>query len=180
MVDGHYYDFRPLMSWHPGTKAPLMRTMGTDVSVILRTQHLSDRPLKAFHKYAVDSDFVRGEITPLEYRYSFDPDGFYMTVKDRVRKHLAELGVKSPRQADAAILVKIGFHLVLWAGTWYRIVASPFSVFTCLLNMISRVVLTGQAHEAMHCNILPQHPAIQETFARFAISAFLGTPLDDW
>jgi fatty acid desaturase len=103
-----------------------------------------------------------------------------MTLKNRVNTHFAELGVKKPRQADTATLAKISLNLLLWAGTWYRIVFSPFSAFACLLNMISRSVLIGQAHEAMHGNVLPQYPAIQRMFARFAIDGFLCTSLDDW
>mmetsp|Transcript_11421 Transcript_11421/g.12807 ORF Transcript_11421/g.12807 Transcript_11421/m.12807 type:complete len:288 (-) Transcript_11421:15-878(-) len=151
MVDGHYYDFRPLMSWHPGTQAPLMKTMGTDVSVLVRIQHLSERPLKALHKYAVDSDLVRGEITPLEYRYSFEPDGFYMTLKDRVNKQLAELGVKKPRQADTAILAKISFNLLLWAGTWYRIVFSPFSAFVSLQTDMCCLMFSSGSISVLVC-----------------------------
>merc|ERR1712232_1301925 len=103
-----------------------------------------------------------------------------MTLKERVNRFLAENKVEKPRQADIATLTKIAFNLVLYAQTWYHIVFSPFSAVTCLLNAVSRMVLAGQAHEAMHGNILPQFPKIQRAFAKFVIEGFLITPLDDW
>ena len=103
-----------------------------------------------------------------------------MTLRSRVSQQLQDLGVTKPRQADGPILAKIGFNVLLFTGTWYQISFRSFSVTACVLNLISRLVLTGAAHEAMHGSVLPQLPLVQRLYAKGVVEGLLGFPLDSW
>mmetsp|Transcript_10990 Transcript_10990/g.26512 ORF Transcript_10990/g.26512 Transcript_10990/m.26512 type:complete len:474 (-) Transcript_10990:230-1651(-) len=179
-IDGLYYDFRPLFSRHPGSKLPLEKTMGTDASILFQIQHLSDNPRVALEKYQVASELVIGEVLDSDYNYQFEETGFYMTLRSRVREKLQDLGVKKPRQANVPILAKVSFNMVMFTSTWYQISFRSFSPVACVLNLISRLVLTGAAHEAMHGSILPQLPNVQYVYAKSVVEGFLGFPLEVW
>jgi len=180
MVDGMYYDLGTLQASHPGGKLPIMETRGTDVSVLFQIQHLSDRPRAALQRYAVSSDLVIGSIPKESHNYSFETDGFYMSLRERVRSHLNQAGAISPRQPNMGYVIKTAFNMLVFAGSWYRILFYPFCPITCLVNMGARVVLTGIAHEAIHTNLFPKSPNLERCFTRIFFDGMIGFDSDRW
>lgn len=180
-IDGAYYDFAPLIKkGHPGGALPLMETRGTDVSVLFKIQHLGSRPQTALKSYLVHTDVVHTERFQ-ELPYSFEPDGFYMVLKDKVRRHLDDtLPGQSPRQCTNAYLAKLGLNALLFTVSWYRVVVYPLSLPMCLLNTVSRLVLTGLAHDAMHRILKPVPLSFQTAYGNFIFRSFLNFNGDKW
>ncbi|KRT83093.1 hypothetical protein AMK59_3566, partial [Oryctes borbonicus] len=77
------YDFTEFMRDHPGGSDWLELTKGTDITEAFEAHHISTNPEKLLHLY-----FVRKARTPRNSPFTFEEDGFYKTVKRRVRKEL--------------------------------------------------------------------------------------------
>jgi len=186
-IDGAYYDLTPLLSkGHPGGKLPLLQTRGTDVSVLFRVQHLGPRPRLALDKYLVKGNVVHGDLVKQEgdLEFSFKPDGFYETVKGRVRDHLSDkIGSVSPRKASSTYLAKLAVHVVLFTGSWFRVIFFPMDLTTvvaCFVQALSRVELTGMAHDAIHGILMPESPFLQSFFHGAVFRGFINFESERW
>jgi len=180
-IDGTYYDFEPMFKRHPGGKLPLQQTRGSDVSLLFRVQHISDRPRNALQRYAVPAQTVRGGARNLTSpkEYAFESDGFYMTLRRRVQQRLEEQKVTSVRNVGPLEIGKWSFNVMLFTWSWWRVVFYDFSMAVCLCNFFSRMVLTGQAHEGLHTILFPHMPEVQHFFSRVGLQ-FAGFPYDEW
>ena len=60
----------------------------------------------------------------------------------------------------------------------YQINVGSFSLVACVLNLVSRLVLTGAAHEAMHGSVIPQQLGFQfkKTLSVGLLKAYYGMP----
>jgi len=184
LIDGVYYDLSPLLSsGHPGGALPLLQTRGTDASVVFRVQHIGHHPRKALEKYIVRQVTHKDLVVPA-LQFSFASDGFYETVKDRVRNCLRDrIGDRSPRKASSAYVAKLAINLALFTGTWFHVVLSPLNLPTflsCLVNAVSRLVLTGMAHDAIHGILLPNFPSFQSTYASAVFRGLLNFASARW
>ena len=185
LVDGSYYDLQPLMSFHPGGDRILRMSRGKDVSIAFRVHHLREQPRTRLQAYAIPISRVTGRIEASTYQYSFGSDGFYATLRERVRSHLEGAGaIAAVRQADAAYLTKVVLSSAVWAVSWWVVVCVPFfsplAPLACVANALSRMVLTGAGHEADHGVVLPSRPVAQRLLARLGIEGFLSYDVDDW
>jgi len=183
LIDGSYYDLEPLVAWHPGTERPLRHSRGTDATTVFAAQHLRDVPREHLVKYAVPGGRVRGSIPPAPQHFSYHPEGFYMTLRKRVREHLAANHVEKPRMVGPFVAAKLFVNVGIFFGTWAKLVLSPWSRWTlplCAINSLSRMVLTGLAHEAVHGNVFPYHPTVQRGFVKMFMEGFVGFSGDKW
>jgi len=182
-IDGTYYDLTPLLGAgrHPGGVLPLRQTHGSDASVLFRVQHLGSRPRAALEKYRVRGPVLHGDLVDAGPDFSFEPDGFYEQLKERVRRRLKERGlVGSPRKAGPLYLTKLGVNVALFAGSWLRVTFYPFSGLACLVNALSRLVLTGLGHDAIHGILMPDFPSLQSAYAQTSIRGFISHSADKW
>jgi linoleoyl-CoA desaturase len=184
-IDGLYYDLSPLLKGgHPGGPMPLMQTRGTDVSLLFRVQHLGERPRIALSKYLVNGSVNHGQLVKQDIEFSFEPDGFYETLKGRVRDFLKDKnGDTSPRKASWRYLSKLGLHMALFTGTWYRVIFYPMNIPTllaCLANALSRMELTGLGHDAIHGILASGTPYFQHAFASAAFRGFVNFGSTRW
>lgn len=84
-VHNKLYDLAEFIEKHPGGKQWIETTRGTDITEAFESSHLGPRASSLLPKFLV-SDVESPRNSP----YSFKEDGFYMTLKRRVYKHLTE------------------------------------------------------------------------------------------
>lgn len=78
------YDLTDFISSHPGGAEWLLLTKGTDITEAVEVHHLhQDRLTVHLEKY-----FVRNASTPHDIKLRFDPNGFYVTLRNRVVEFL--------------------------------------------------------------------------------------------
>jgi hypothetical protein len=83
-VGDHLYDLSLFVPTHPGGREWLEVTRGMDITEAFEYSHLSPHVRTVLEKY-----YVRPAEGPRNSPYTFEPDGFYMTLKKRVHQHLA-------------------------------------------------------------------------------------------
>ena len=94
IIDGGYdrlwrvgdklYDLSDFTKVHPGGREWLEITRGTDITEAFHSSHLSPHVHGVLAKY-----YVKPAQSPRNSPYTFEPDGFYLTLKERVHKHLS-------------------------------------------------------------------------------------------
>ena len=94
IIDGAYdrlwrvgdklYDLSDFIKVHPGGRQWLEATRGTDITEAFHSSHLSPHVHGVLAKY-----YVKPAQSPRDSPYTFEPDGFYLTLKERVHKHLS-------------------------------------------------------------------------------------------
>ncbi len=75
------YDFTEFIDQHPGGKDWLNLTKGIDITEQFETHHIQLTAQKYLSKY-----YVKDATEPRNYRITFNDDGFYRTLKRRVRE----------------------------------------------------------------------------------------------
>jgi linoleoyl-CoA desaturase len=166
-VHGRYYDLRPFLAAHPGGEFVLRQCMGSDCTALVYSHHLNNKPFDVLAKHLVQpSDAEKtmrleyGRQTELD--YSFEPNGFYLTVRGRVARYFAETGVRYPNQAGTYTLVKLVISIFLFWATWIHMCIAPFCMPIAFANGYLRLVLTGIGHDAIHHNVTPQIPWLND------------------
>ena len=166
-VHGRYYDLRPFLAAHPGGEFVLRQCMGSDCTALVYSHHLNNKPFDVLAKHLVQpSDAEKtmrleyGRQTELD--YSFEPNGFYLTVRGRVARYFAETGVRHPNQAGTYTLVKLVISIFLFWATWIHMCIAPFCMPIAFANGYLRLVLTGIGHDAIHHNVTPQIPWLND------------------
>lgn len=156
MIHGRYYDLEPFLAEHPGGRRFLEQTRGTDCTALFESTHLHDRvPRAMLARFHVGDDPAWAQ------RYSWLPDGFYATVKRRVREHMVAdakargIEAAGARQVHHGTPAFVARLLALWAvwgalgvgaiafGWWWC--AVPWGLFAFALG--------GYGHEAMHAGV---------------------------
>ncbi len=155
-IHGRYYDLEPFLAEHPGGRRFLEQVRGLDCTEVFESTHLHDRMPKAMLKR-----FYVGDNPAYNPRYDWESDGFYLTLKRRVRDHFLQVAEAQglPRaQARAAhhgtrgFLVRLFAFVLVWAaltvgaiGYGYWWCALPWGAFAFALG--------GYGHEAMHAGV---------------------------
>jgi hypothetical protein len=168
LVDGKYYDLRPMYAKHPGGEFVLRQCMGSDCSVHIRCHHVSNKPFTWLPSYVAEPREVpdelnveaMGKLRQTNLEYSFKPDGFYTTLRGRVAEYFKQHGIHHPQRAGPYTLCKLAACLVAFAYTWAHICTHPFSLPVALINAVLRFALTGMGHDAIHNNMTPQWPSV--------------------
>lgn len=80
------YDLTDFVERHPGGPDWIKLTKGTDITELFETHHVTSRAENLLPKYK-----VREAIQPRNIRLTFKDDGFYRTLKRKVRDKLPEL-----------------------------------------------------------------------------------------
>jgi hypothetical protein len=97
IIDGQAYDFRDFVKRHPGGSAAISLGRGLDCTELFRTYHLMKTPPESIlKKYRVPNP-VGMTFEPS--KYSFEEDGFLMTIRRRGKDYFSPTG-SAPRAAS--------------------------------------------------------------------------------
>ncbi|KAI9585947.1 cytochrome b5-related protein [Glossina fuscipes] len=119
------YDFTNFIDKHPGGSFWLKETKGTDITELFEAHHLSNMPASLIESYK-----VRDAINERIYTLTMHENGFYKTLKRRVRDKLPTIDVKRKSNSD-------NIHLALLLSTFLTV------VFTARWNSLLLLVLAG-------------------------------------
>lgn len=85
-VHDKLYDLTDFIDHHPGGSNWLQITKGIDITEQFETHHITTKAENMLSKF-----YVRDAIAPRNYKYTYDENGFYKTLKRRVRAQLSDL-----------------------------------------------------------------------------------------
>lgn len=91
------YDFTNFIDKHPGGSFWLKETKGTDITELFEAHHLSSLPASL-----IDSYKVRDAMNERIYTLTMHENGFYQTLKRRVRDKLPTIDVKRRSNSDVS------------------------------------------------------------------------------
>jgi hypothetical protein len=124
------YDFTDFIDRHPGGESWLRLTKGTDITEAFETHHITDKAEKYLSKFK-----IREAKNPRNIKLTFNEDGFYRTLKNRVRDKLKDVDVKKlefrSRLIIDFLLLSVITTLILTAKTKSLVFASLCGLFLC-------------------------------------------------
>ncbi|XP_039952268.1 cytochrome b5-related protein isoform X2 [Bactrocera neohumeralis] len=121
------YDFTEFINEHPGGEFWLIESKGTDITEAFEAHHISKGPHKLLQKYK-----VRDAKNPRIYTLTLHEDGFYKTLRERVRETLKTIDTTPKKKSDL-------IHLSLFVSIYI------FAVLSARLNSILCLALAGTA-----------------------------------
>lgn len=86
-IHNSLYDFTDFINRHPGGADWLQITKGTDITEAFEAHHISPGPENMLKKF-----YIRDAVTPRNSPFTFHENGFYRTLKRKVRAILKETG----------------------------------------------------------------------------------------
>ncbi|MEM9075177.1 MAG: fatty acid desaturase [Myxococcota bacterium] len=155
-VDDKYYDLEPFLEKHPGGRRFLEQTRGTDCTALFHSTHLHDQvPRATLKKYFV------GTVEDYRARYDWEGDGFYPTLKRRVRDHYAkaakakgERGRELRRAHHGTSAFFLRFAAIYSLFIALSVAAVGFGQWwAALLWGPVAFAIGGYGHEAMHAGV---------------------------
>ncbi|OUR95479.1 hypothetical protein A9Q84_16735 [Halobacteriovorax marinus] len=155
-IHGKYYDLTPFIARHPGGKRMLLLSKGMDCTEVFESTHIFDNlPKKMLPKFFV-ADNPNYKPT-----YSWEPDGFYNTLRKRVQVYLTEqsnlLDGKKKYSFDTHhgsgwFLVRLVLLFIFsWAATWFGIIEG--NLYICAIWPLIAMSFGGYGHEALHAGL---------------------------
>ncbi|XP_026280421.1 cytochrome b5-related protein-like [Frankliniella occidentalis] len=94
-VEDNLYDLTPFMERHPGGRQWLELTKGIDVTELFFSHHISETAEALLPKF-----LVRPAAAPRNSPFTFHRDGFYMQLRERVRKTYENIPKQVLRDAE--------------------------------------------------------------------------------
>lgn len=85
-VHDKIYDLTEFIDHHPGGSQWLQTTKGIDITEQFETHHITTKAENVLKKF-----YVRDAVAPRNYKFTYAENGFYKTLKRRVRGKLSEL-----------------------------------------------------------------------------------------
>lgn len=155
-IHGKYYDLEPFLDKHPGGRRFLEQARGMDCTALFESTHLHDRiPKASLRKYWV------ADVPDHAPEFEWAEDGFYLTLKRRVREHFTEdakrrgLTGRSLRYAHHGTREFVVRLVVLWlVFAELSVGAIGFGQWWCALAWGPvAFALGGYGHEAMHAGV---------------------------
>jgi len=145
IVEGKAYDLSEFVKRHPGGREALLLGKGLDITELFKTYHLMRSPPESLLKnYKVDDSEVDCSF-PTSDRFTFEENGFYMTIKKRVKEYF----ISTNQSPKASMFWQVLCFLCLFAiiGLMY-----PAFVMGSVIAAIAHGFLKGiTAVGAGHC-----------------------------
>ncbi|KAH8409429.1 hypothetical protein KR222_004275 [Zaprionus bogoriensis] len=107
------YDLTDFAQRHPGGAFWIERTKGTDITEPFESHHIEEHAARMLNKFE-----VRTASSPRNYQFTLKENGFYLTLKRRVREKLRSLQYRPSRKTDllhSGILASV--FILSWAST---------------------------------------------------------------
>ncbi|KAH8362647.1 hypothetical protein KR200_008374 [Drosophila serrata] len=112
-INDKLYDLTDFAARHPGGDFWIKSTRGTDITEPFESHHIEERAREMLSKFE-----VRKASKPRNYKFTLKDDGFYMTLKRRVREKLRKLDYSPTKKTEFLHLgILISVFLFSWAGT---------------------------------------------------------------
>jgi len=129
-IHHHLYDLSTFK--HPGGNSWLELTKGTDITEAFETMHVQNISPAVLEKYK-----VKPAVGPRNYRYTFNEDGFYKTLKRKVQPILKKSGT-GPSLRSKIIQDMLALCFILFFLTLCRYPSTSLALVTGLaLGMCS-------------------------------------------
>ena len=148
VIHGKHYDLSDFAKKHPGGEYILMVGKGRDCTELYESVHSLIEggvkgPLETLKKYEVK------DIPPKEDTFAWSEDGFYNTVRDRVRLHFDKKNYKATWFVYFKILIMFSLYVACWlkaatTGNWWWAVASGI-----LTEMVGFCLMHDSSHNAV-------------------------------
>lgn len=134
------YDFTDFIDKHPGGSFWIRETKGTDITEAFEAHHLTTAPSKMIEKYK-----IREAAKPRIYTLTLHENGFYKTLKNRVREKLKTIDNRPKSNSNK-------IHLTLLLCTFiFSMASAKFSSLLCLALAGTSLVWTIiVAHNYFH------------------------------
>ncbi|MDH3600935.1 MAG: fatty acid desaturase [Candidatus Tectomicrobia bacterium] len=156
LIHGKYYDLEPFMKEHPGGRRFLEQSRGRDCTELFESIHLHEKLPKAMMKR-----FFVGDCPDGNNNWDWNEQGFYCTLKERVRAHFAKKGndqgvnpgkLRNIHHGTTWFIIRLVLILAVFA--LLSIGALGYGSWICaLLWGLFVFALGGYGHEAMHGGI---------------------------
>ncbi|KAH8246349.1 hypothetical protein KR038_001269 [Drosophila bunnanda] len=112
-INDKLYDLTDFAARHPGGAFWIKSTRGTDITELFESHHIEERARGMLSKFE-----VRQASKPRNYKFTLKDDGFYMTLKRRVREKLRKLDYTPTKKTEFLHLgILISVFLFSWLGT---------------------------------------------------------------
>ncbi|XP_017134250.1 cytochrome b5-related protein [Drosophila elegans] len=112
-INDKLYDLSDFASRHPGGAFWIECTRGTDITEPFESHHIEERARKMLSKFE-----VRQASKPRNYKFTLKENGFYMTLKRRVREKLKKIEYAPTKKTEFLHLgILLSVFLFSWAGT---------------------------------------------------------------
>ncbi|BFF94378.1 cytochrome b5-related protein [Drosophila madeirensis] len=139
-INDKLYDLSDFAKRHPGGAYWIECTRGTDITEPFESHHIEDRARHMLSKFE-----VREAAQPRNYKFTLDQNGFYMTLKRRVREKLRKINYSPTKKTDlyhSGILASV--FILSWIGTAYS------SYLAKALAGLTLCYLANSAHNYFH------------------------------
>lgn len=140
-VHDKLYDLENFIKNHPGGSDWIEITKGIDITEQFETHHITDRAERLLKKF-----YVRDARKTRNYKITFEPDGFYKTLKRRVANKILNNVNQDPIQASKfycdSLFVSSIFSFIL--------VARDYNFATILIAAVCLLLLTVISHNFIH------------------------------
>ncbi|ALC39399.1 CG17928 [Drosophila busckii] len=114
------YDLSDFAQRHIGGAFWIERTKGTDITEPFESHHIEQHAERLLSKFE-----VRTAAKPRNYKFTLEPNGFYMTLKRRVRSKLQTLNYKPSKKTE---LLHTGILLSLFSLSWASTVCDSLAL----------------------------------------------------
>ncbi|KAH8326049.1 hypothetical protein KR067_013681 [Drosophila pandora] len=112
-INDKLYDLTDFANRHPGGAFWIECTRGTDITEPFESHHIEEHARNMLNKFE-----VREASKPRNYKFTLKENGFYMTLKRRVREKLRKLNYKPSKKTEFLHLsLIISFFALSWIGT---------------------------------------------------------------
>ncbi|XP_065332153.1 cytochrome b5-related protein-like [Cloeon dipterum] len=130
------YDFSKFAAIHPGGEEWLKLTKGTDITEAFETHHISPMPSRMLKRFQVRE--AKSERLP---PYTFNPGGFYATLRGRVYGVFPELEMRGISIQTRILADTVAFSFFLFVGlaaAYQSFKLAAFAgVLLCMLTVAS-------------------------------------------
>ncbi|XP_022228126.2 LOW QUALITY PROTEIN: cytochrome b5-related protein [Drosophila obscura] len=139
-INDKLYDLSDFATRHPGGAYWIECTRGTDITEPFESHHIEELPRQMLNKFE-----VREAAQPRNYKFTFDQNGFYMTLKRRVREKLRKINYSPTKKTD---LLHTGILASVFILSWIGTVLDSFLVQA--LAGLALCWLANAAHNYFH------------------------------
>ncbi|XP_045477172.1 cytochrome b5-related protein-like isoform X2 [Harmonia axyridis] len=132
-IHDELYDLTDFISSHPGGSEWIRMTKGTDITEAFETHHIQETAQKLLPKY-----FEKKASKPRNYPFTFHENGFYRTMKRRIREEVVKIPQKFVRQSEMIVdSLFISYVLTAWLAAysynfWIGALAGVFLSYTAI------------------------------------------------
>ena len=145
-VHDKLYDLSGFVDSHPGGRMWLEVTKGTDITEAFESSHLDEQKVEA-----ILAKFYRKEATnKRQSPFTFEPDGFYRTLKRRAHFHLKHNVTKEEKDAGPKKVKdmqnKMLFVLALFVVLCIGFVSYSMAILTGVLLALNMILAHNFTH----------------------------------